>query len=807
MAGVVMGRVAVILTWMSLLVAGWGRPTAYDARAAAGVPQELASQRGPSFVSAFDKTPDRVWIGPEYWANPLQDWRVAGGALECAKAAPNRSLILLTRELSARLEPFSSSIAIAPWPAGSERAASAWIGFRIAARGRFGDYRDDAVYGKGIDAGMRADGSLFIGDSSNAGVGDAATIRQLCIALVEEGGGWQLRLSTIGPAERVRATTVLPIADPRDLRGAIGVVCEDVACRVNEWRVEGPKVDARDEHAFGPILFTQYTVSGSILKLTAQMPPIGARDVQEVRLAVPGTAGRPDGGTAAAWREIARATIDPLARTATFRVANWDDGRDQTYRVLYAVTAAGGVVRDASFDGTIRRDPRAAAQTVVAAFTGNNDLGFPHADVVRHVSTLKPDLLVFTGDQIYEPVGGFGVQRSPLDMAALDYLRKWYMFGWEYRELLRDIPSVALPDDHDVYHGNVWGAGGRDANDIVPALQREGVGVQTQKQDSGGYTMPVDWVNVVQRTQTSHLPDPVDPAPTARGIGVYFTELVWGGVSYAILEDRKWKSAPAVVLPDARIVNGWARNPEWDSSKTGDVKGAELLGARQMRFLERWANDSRGDVWMKAVVSQTLFANVATLPKGSRADEITTKLPIQPPGGYAEGEAPVQDHDSNGWPQTPRLAALRLMRKAGAIHIAGDQHLGSTIQYGIDTFRDGPFAICVPSVANFWPRRWFPEEDGANRAPGAPRNTGDYLDGFGNKMTVFAVSNPYTLGIAPADINDRAPGYGIITFDRIDHTITMANWPRWVDPSAPGAKPYPGWPITIRQEKRDRVMK
>jgi len=341
----------------------------------------------------------------------------------------------------------------------------------------------------------------------------------------------------------------------------------------------------------------------------------------------------------------------------------------------------------------------------------------------------------------------------------------------------------------------------------VPALQREGVGVQTQKQDSGGYTMPVEWVNVVQRTQTSHLPDPVDPAPTTRGIGVYFTELVWGGVSYAILEDRKWKSAPAVVLPQAQIVNGWARNPEWDSSRTGDVKGAELLGTRQMRFLERWANDSRGDVWMKAVVSQTLFVNVATLPKGSRADEITTKLPIQPPGGYAEGEAPVQDHDSNGWPQTPRLAALRLMRKAGAIHIAGDQHLGSTIQYGIDTFRDGPFAICVPSVANFWPRRWFPEEDGANRAPGAARNTGDFLDGFGNKMTVFAVSNPHTLGIEPADINDRAPGYGIITFDRIDHTITMANWPRWVDPSAPGAKPYPGWPITIRQEPRDGNVK
>jgi hypothetical protein len=139
------------------------------------------------------------------------------------------------------------------------------------------------------------------------------------------------------------------------------------------------------------------------------------------------------------------------------------------------------------------------------------------------------------------------------------------------------------------------------------------------------------------------------------------------------------------------------------------------------------------------------------------------------------------------------------VKKAGAVHISGDQHLGMMVQYGIDAFRDGPFAICVPSVANFWPRRWFPEQEGANRAPGAPRNTGDYLDGFGNKMTVLAVSNPFRHGIEPADINDRAPGYGIITFDRRERTIGFANWPRWVDPKAPGAKPYPGWPITVRQ--------
>ena len=338
------------------------------------------------------------------------------------------------------------------------------MGFRIAAQGRFGDYRDDAVYGKGIEAGLRADGSLFIGDSSNAGAGDAATIGRLLIGLAESGGNWQLRLVAYDVQGRERARTLLDVADPRGLRGAIGIVCNDAPCRISKWEADGAKLDAHGERAFGPILFTQYTLSRRVLKLTAQMAPLGPSEPQEVTLAVRAS------GSAGAWRDAGRATIDPMSRTATFRLTNWDDASGHEYRVSYASRDTKGQTAPATFDGTIRRDPRSKARTVVAAFTGNNDLGFPHADVVRHVTTFEPDLLIFTGDQIYEPVGGFGVQRSPLDMATLDYLRKWFMYGWEYRELLRNIPSVALPDDHDVYHGNIWGAGGRDANDIVPAL-------------------------------------------------------------------------------------------------------------------------------------------------------------------------------------------------------------------------------------------------------------------------------------------------------------------------------------------------
>ena len=40
----------------------------------------------------------------------------------------------------------------------------------------------------------------------------------------------------------------------------------------------------------------------------------------------------------------------------------------------------------------------------------------------------------------------------------------------------------------------------------------------------------------------------------------------------------------------------------------------------------------------------------------------------------------VADLDSNGWPQTGRNKALRAIRKAGAVHIGGDQHLPTVIQ-------------------------------------------------------------------------------------------------------------------------------
>ena len=759
----------------------------------------LPACSGPStFRSHWDDSVERAWVGADYWSNPLQDWRVRNGRLENFRPGGDRNVFLLTREIGGDKGSLHLQVRMGRLESAQDQLGKGWAGFRVGIRGSFNDYRDSAVRGVGLNCGISSDGRVFIGSLTDEAPALAGALEgETMLSLTAEPSGDKYRVTvraqTSGGTQEVTRMVV-----PGWLTGGIALVSSsgpvpdsppgERAIRetgwnlkpgtqrggfmriwFEDWQVSGSKVLAHPERRLGPIMFAMHTLSRGVLKLNAMIAPVG-NGSHEAFLEVQ------DGG----WKRVASAQLDPEPRTATFRVEDWDDTVDTPYRVVY---------EDHAWQGTVRKDPRESDQIVVAAFTGNNDLGFPHADIVRNMQFHKPDLMAFTGDNIYERVGEYGIEREPTDMAILDYLRKWYIFGWEYGELLREIPTVALPDDHDVYQGNIWGAGGRKAD-----------GYGKPGQDQGGYVMDRRFVHVVHTTQTSNMPDPYDPTPIEQGIAVYYTDWLYGGVSFAIIEDRKWKDSATVLLPQAGIVNGWADDPHYDARTRSDDPDFPLLGERQEQFLESWAQDWDG-AWLKAVISQTIFANICTLPKGTTTDAVTGRLRVNPPGEYAPGEEPVQDHDSNGWPQSGRNRALRLMRKALAVHIAGDQHLGSTIQYGVEQWNDSSFAICVPSVANIFPRRWFPTEAGRNRKAGSPRNTGEYQDGFGNKVTIHAVSNPQANGIEPTALHQRAPGYGIIRFDRSTREIEFANWPRWVDASEPGAEPYPGWPVRINQRQ------
>ncbi|MDX1617341.1 MAG: alkaline phosphatase D family protein, partial [Balneolaceae bacterium] len=672
-----------------------------------------------------------------------------------------------------------------------------YLGFRLGARGAFDDYRSAAVFGEGLDAGVTTKGTLFIGNkrADNPIEIDGPLLLEVEGRPTTNGDHYELILTARNPSDKTVSDRLRSGVIPGDApAGNVALVShyeledrnrERTSALFADWRLVGKKVTYYPGRTYGPICFAQYTLDRGILNMTAQLAPVERISGHYAELQI---------REGELWQTLQDSRVDPLSRTAHFRVENWGRRNAVPYRIRLVLPLADGRTESFDYEGTIAAEPVDSSKLKAAVFSCNSDYGFPNTEVVTHVAVHKPDLAVFLGDQIYESHGGFGIQRAPLDKACLDFLHKWYMFGWSYREIFRDIPCAFIPDDHDVYHGNIWGEAGKDAP------TERGWGYEAQ--DAGGYKMPPKWVNMVQRAQTSHLPDPYDPTPVRQDIGVYYTDWNYGGVSFAIIEDRKFKTAPKNVLPEeAKVVNGFIQNRNFEIKNYYDID-ADLLGDRQLSFLEQWTADWSGGVRMKAVLSQTNFCTLATLPEGSIIDRIVPKLEIPERGEYVDGDAPTTDMDSNGWPQRGRDEALRTIRKGFAFHIAGDQHLASVVHYGVEDYGDAGFSFAGPALNNIWPRRWWPPVGGGHRPlPGRARYTGNFEDGFGNKMTVYAVANPVQTDREPAIIYDRATGYGMVTFDKSERTVTVECWPRYADPrSNPGGQ-YDGWPVIIRQEE------
>ncbi len=492
-----------------------------------------------------------------------------------------------------------------------------------------------------------------------------------------------------------------------------------------------PKVEAKDI-----ICFALYTVHDNTLKLTAQLYPIPGDVPKTVRLEV-----ERDGK----WVQVAETTAIEPGWTAPFRVDNWDDTQSVRYRVRHG--------KQATYEGLVRKNPVDKNEIVVAGFTGNS-INARHGgdisrqDIIENVKRIDADVLFFSGDQVYD---------------HFKHYAAWLKFGRDFGEIIKDRPTVCLPDDHDAGQPNLWGESGK-----ISTLSGAA---------DGGYSRPGAYVKEVERAQTSHLPDPVDPHKIGQDIGVYFTNLNWGNIDFAVLEDRKFKTGPAGRVPKQGPRPDHIRNPEYDPASV-DVEGAVLLGKRQLAFIDRWAQDWQ-NAEMKVALSATIFCGGAHIH------------------GSANGRLHA-DMDSNGWPQSGRNRALRSLRKGFAFHYAGDQHLATIFHHGIDEHRDAIWSFCVPSIANLYLRWWEPLEAGANREPGSPAYTGDHLDGFANKVTNYAAANPEKM---PAGnlLNTRAAGYGVVRLNRDTREITMECWPRNVDITAEDAKQYPGWPRTISQ--------
>ncbi|SHI79304.1 PhoD-like phosphatase [Tangfeifania diversioriginum] len=717
------------------------------------------------FSANFDNTHDRVWVGKDFWSIPLEDWKVEEGQLHCVGTVPQSRVNLLTHVLSPGEGEFQASAKIMLAENGDIPGSA---GFLIGLHDEEdADVKATCYFGEGIKAGVSLNGYAFLKDEKielpENFVWDEFTItikgsnNKLTMNLVDY-KGFKTELSC--PVDGIEGL----IAVANNMQLSVNEKPGNAHFAFDNIKLSGSKVIEKPDNAFGPVLWTMHTLSKATVKMMALLPPVGKDDNQQVSLQLN------ENGN---WKTVATEKIEPDSRTAVFKLENWDASQDTEYRVEYIEKGKDGTEMPDYYEGTIRKDP-VDRPLKFGGLTCQFTSGYPYTPLVENLTQLEPDMLYFSGDQIYEPNGGYQIKREPVEASILSYLGKYYMFGWAFGDLMRNTPTICTPDDHDVFHGNLWGEGG---------IEKPG---GAGSSDTRGFMQSVEMVNVVNRTQCGQLPDPYNPTPIEQGMSVWYTDLTYGRVSFAIITDRIFKTGPEAVS-DWEGRHDHMKEPREDLSFL-DKPGVEMIGERQSKFLNDWATDWQG-ADMKVLLSQTVFANVAT-HHGSLEN-------------YLYG-----DLDSGGWPKSGRDKVIRLMRKAAAFHINGDQHLPTLVQYGLDEYRDAGWSFNTPAICNFYMRWFLPDELGlpvVDRPEHGYPNTGKYEDAFGNKNFVYAVGNPGKITVdRESRYNNaqiRSSGFGFVTFDQKERTIGIDAWRFLADVENPNPvrDQFPGWPKQISQ--------
>ena len=754
---------------------------------------------GVSYKSSLRNDITRPFVGKEFWPNPQMNWQLKNGRMEVmiSKGGKTHDIHLLTHQLKSEEGSFSQSVRLSFEKINPLKVKRA--GFKFGIVGAMPEeYRSNLFGSSGYMAGVTSEGKLF-----GPGIESKTTLPKsaledlrLTLKVEHKGDNFDYVLETRNPSMEANGKAFMSIKKTMRLKkGLLGnfalfadysqknqaaSIPADIQefqtdASFQDWQISGNKVKQNLDQTFGPILWTQYTLHRGVMKMTAQVSPMGRMNREKVHLEL----WKED-----KWKRVQSSVIHEYASTAHFRIENWNDQQPVPFRVFLKDGNEMG-----EWKGTIRKDPRNKKTIKLAALSCMKDGAFPNQYLQQNILAQNPDILFFAGDQLYESNGGYGIVRAyklaDVPRASLNYLQKYWIFGWSFRDAMKDRPSVVIPDDHDVYHGNIWGLGGGP----VPEGGSRG--------SDGGYEMHPEWVRMVERTQVANLPDPYDPTPVLQNIGVYYTDFNYGGISMAVLEDRKFKSGPAQAV-DKKTNKGrvdHVRDPNLDPMVL-DKPGLHLLGDRQEKFLEEWAGDFR-DASMKAILSQSPFCAVATHHGGGKDSNIL-----------------IADLDANGWPQSGRNRAIELARKAHAVMIHGDQHLATVVHHGVDEWNDAGFSFAGAGIFNGYPRLWAPKEVGKNRRPNLPEYTGEFLDGFHNKINVWAAANridkqyPERIKDGPQTmldkLNNTASGYGIVKFHKEQQKITLESWPIYDEMSSDFSKykTHKGWPITVSVDQQ-----
>jgi len=741
------------------------------------------------------------WLGPDYYASQLEDWQLSSGKIVCRSGAANRYVYFLTREIDPSGQNLEISFRAAVGTLPGRVRARNYFGLRLGIKAESGDYREAAVRGQGLDLGLTTEGLLFVGELES--VSNEETLESIRRILLKEvflkvevrknGEDYRLSLSVMDPATGKKLDELEdPEVPAEKISGGLALVSSlpEVqntsslpVCQFYEFKASGDMLKQYAERRFGPVAFTLYTLSRQGLYLSAQLIPGCVEGSSQIILEVKEKEG---------WKLISESRLNQETWQANFQVSPWVYQDEVEFRVRID----GGLDAEQypPYHGLIRKEPLHEDKIRLAVLSQSQEQSFPNCRLVSTLKTLNPDVLFFAGNQVYGRPAQFWREKFPLEKARQEYFRQWLLFGWAFSDLLKDRPAILLPEARDFFQLKLWGEGGRQAaaeNGTDPI----------SLQDRGGFLMPEEFIRLVLATQTGHLPPATlpDGKKNEKVAGSGFYEVNYAGLSLAVINDRVNRSAPAPLLPEALIRNGWPQNPDFDLKKAR-VKEARLLSEEQLQLLKKWVLDWTGGVWFKACLSSSSFVSLLTLPEGQPGEEALWQLSPLKPGEYPESDRPAADFNTGGWPQPARDEILRLLRQARAVHLCGSGGPPAVLKYGLEKPGEAVAALIAPPLQAQVALRWTPAPAKRVGQKKEPLPTGNQEDAFGNKFHLLLVNNPS--GEDKAMGLRSISGFALVTFEKSSRQVILENYQLEEKPGA-RAVLMPGWPAVVEQKENE----
>lgn len=369
------------------------------------------------------RSDSRRWIGPDWWANPLQDWSLQSGQATTF-AGINRSLCLTSFSIVTTSNPVIFEMSVTVYVRGPVgRLTSA--GFRIGRRGPNPHWMSSLVdANKFIEASIFSTGVQKVGRKSMQIPFRFWQNKLITLTLKASQGTTpnmtRLELATSYGTVSAKVKKINILGELALFTGGPDMRYRNVPVYVHfaNFSIKGPGVrDSAEHRQLGPILWTQYTLSENVLRLQAQLMPLENYG-KTVKAELWTRRDRLTNGDAYTWGKAARATMHPYARTATFTVPNWNSKKSTPYAVRVMWNG-----RMYSRCGRVRSEPKRDILRL-AVFSCDEGYVFPQHALVEQVQRQNPDVLVFLGDQIYESYGGFGTRLfGSVPESVLDYLR------------------------------------------------------------------------------------------------------------------------------------------------------------------------------------------------------------------------------------------------------------------------------------------------------------------------------------------------------------------------------------------------